>query len=283
MSRIVTRSIYGASLQTTLLCGLPYVLVPNTTLNEKFNVQAGVLPQNGAIPRIRYYAIGEGGHRTLAGADGVPYTSPVPHNGHDAALFKHIPFALRRLDDDFTAVERQRYAMRKIENIAGVDYAAYYLRRIDTDGVTPLMELITVQDGNRNSAPFTPTSANLNPTPLDVPAGGAIITSGDMLAVSAFLDMALTAADVEELINVALIKYENELRAVISEVAVVAAVDQIVTGLGASGTSINYTEAMAATVVTFVAAYHVLPYTQDGLDLSVNLGDTEPLLTVTGP
>lgn len=33
-------------------------------MNEKFNIQAGVIPQNGAIPRVRYFAIGEGGHRT---------------------------------------------------------------------------------------------------------------------------------------------------------------------------------------------------------------------------
>lgn len=281
MSRVVTRSIYGASLQTVLLCGLPYSLTPNTTLNEKFNIQAGVLPQNGAIPRVRYFAIGEGGHRTLAGADGVPYTAPVPHNGYDAALFKHVPFALRKLDDDLTAVERQRYGLRKIEQINGVEYAAYYLRRIDTDGVAPLMEFTTVNNGDKTTSPFTPTSANLNPTPLDVPAGGAIVTSGDYLSASAFLDMALTAQDIEEITNAALIKYENDLRAVISEIAIVAAVDQIVTGLGANGASITYTEALAATVVTFVAAYHVLPYTQDGLDLSVNLGDTEPLLTVS--
>jgi hypothetical protein len=57
-----TRTAWGAYLQTCLLLNLPFSMMTDTTLNEKFNVQAGVAPSAGVIPSQRYYCIGNGGH-----------------------------------------------------------------------------------------------------------------------------------------------------------------------------------------------------------------------------
>ena len=42
--KIITRTIYGSQLQTSKLMGIPHVFAPNTTLNEKFDIQSGVYP-----------------------------------------------------------------------------------------------------------------------------------------------------------------------------------------------------------------------------------------------
>ncbi|MFO5890678.1 hypothetical protein ACLBSJ_33215, partial [Klebsiella pneumoniae] len=36
---IVTRTAYGSYLQTSQYLGIPFKLIPNTTLNEKFSIQ----------------------------------------------------------------------------------------------------------------------------------------------------------------------------------------------------------------------------------------------------
>lgn len=282
--RSITRTLWGARLQTILLCGLPYTNVQNTTLNEKFGVQAGVVPANNAIPRVKYFCIGNGGHRNLTGSDGTPYTSPIQHDPGDAALYRHVPFLLREPDNDLTVSERANYAMRKQIVVSGSNYIAYYLKRLNMTDVVPTINTNTVLDGVTTTTPYVPTSANLNPVPPAIPPTGVITTSGDYLSTSAVLRLDFTAQDVAELVNVAEIMYDNDLRAVISEIGLVAGVDQIVQGIGPGGGQISYSEAIAAQITTFISAYYSVGFSNQGFDFGLELGAIEPLLSVTtGP
>ncbi len=282
--RIITRTIYGSRLQTALLLGLPYTAVPNTTLNEKFAVQSGVAPNNNAVPRVCYFGIGNGGHRNLAGADGIPYTSPIQHDPGDAALYRHLPFLLRDPNNDLDATQRLKYGMRKQIVVGGLNYIAYYLKRLELNNVEPVMMHNTVQEGTTTSVPFVPTSANLNPVPPAIPPTGVVTTNGDYLSTSAVLRLDFSAQDVAELVNVAKLMYDNELLAVISEICLVAAVPQIVTAQGPGNTQFNYTEAIAAQITTHITSHYSVGSTNQGFDFGLELGATEPLLGIaTGP
>ena len=106
-----------------------------------------------------------------------------------------------------------------------------------------------------------------------------ITTTGDYLSTSAILGLDFSAADVAELINVANLLYNNELYAVISEIGLVAGVDRTVTASGPGG-SINYVEALMATITTHITAYNSVSYNNNGFDYDLELGAVEPLVGV---
>lgn len=279
--QIITRTVYGADLQNTLYFKLPYTFKENTTLNEKFGVQAGVVPAVGVIPTVNYYAIGNGGHRNSTGADGQPFTSPIQHSAEDAALYKHLPFIVREVSNDLDVVTRQKYAMRKEILVNGLPYIAYYLKRLDFTGVSTAMTHNTVVDGVTTTVPFVPTGANLNPVAPAIPPTGVVTTNGDFLATSAILRLDFSATDVAELINVATTLFDNELYAVISEIALVSGVDRVVTALDSTGTQFNYNEAIVAQIVTHITRHYSVGSANGGFDFALELGATEPLIGVT--
>ena len=74
----VTRTIYASALQSAQVLGIPYDIVDNTTLNEKFGILDGIHPTEG-YPVMQYLAIGRGGHRNASGADGASLTRLNTH------------------------------------------------------------------------------------------------------------------------------------------------------------------------------------------------------------
>lgn len=282
--RKITRTIYGSKLQTELLLGLPYEHVENTTLNEKFDIQSGVLPNAGQMPKIGWFVIGNGGHRNETGADGFPFSSPIQHEASDAALYKHLPFILREPANDLDTVARGAYGLRRQEVINGQNYIAYYAKKLALNDVQIQMLHNTVTDGVVSSVPFVPTGSNLNPTPPPIPATGVVTTNGDYLSASAILNLSLTREDIAELVEVARIMYDNENYAVISEIGLVAGVPRVVNvpGPGGSG-NISYEEAICAQITSHMTAYYSVGYTNEGFDFALELGATEALIGVSGP
>lgn len=275
--KIITRTVYGAALQTALLFGLPYRPVPNSTLNEKFGVFANMdLPQ-GVIPHVRYFCIGNRGHRVISGADGIPYTSPVNHRASDAALFNHLPFILREVDNDLSIERRTQYGLRRREQINGVDYIAYYLKRLNVAAVAMEMQHTTVVDGNSTTRTFVPNNDNLNPSHPNLPNTGVITTDGNSLTTSAIVPIIISEQDVAELVNVARILYDNEQLAVISEIGLCSGVDRVVSAEGPTG-QFNYNEALGVQIATHITGYYPVGYTSKGFELQVEGGATEPML-----
>lgn len=280
--RTITRTIYGSALQTAMLLKLPYTVVPNTTLNEKFGILANQVPEPGKLPSLAYFCIGNGGHRSITGADGVPYTVPIKHRASDAALFNHLPFVLREVNDDLPPEQRQKYALRREEQHGGRRYYAYYLKRLDLSGVVNEMKHTTVIDGVSQTLPFIPTSANLNPTPPEISPTGINPTEGDYLTTTAVVEIRFTANDVAELVRVAEILYGNELMAVISEIGLCSGLDKVITAQGPGNTTFNFNEAIAVQITNHITAYYSMAYTNNGFDFQIEMGATEPLLGGTG-
>lgn len=276
--RIITRTVYGSLLQTSLLLGLPLSIAPNSTLNEKFDVQSGVSLSPSDVPKVGYYCIGNGGHRVVTGSDGIPYTSPVNHRARDAALFNHLPFVLREVDNDLSIAERARYALRRAETHNGRNYFAYYLKRIDVSNVNSEMNHTVVRDGVAETVPFEPTNDDLNPQQPELPPSGVISTDGSYLSSSAIIPIDFTQRDVEELINVSRVLYDNENRAVISEIGLCTGVDRTVTGSAGGSGSFNYKEAIAVQIASHITGYYPIGFTNRGFDLQIEAGATEPML-----
>ncbi len=276
----ITRTVYGSYLQTCSLLGLPFVVKAHTTLNEKFGIQAGILPDVSDLPKMRYWAIGNGGHRFVQGGNGLTKPEPIQHRATDAACFNHIPFVLREPTADLSVSERAKYALRREETHNGVRYIAYYLKRMDLTGVTPAMEYKTVQDGETVTTPFVPDTSNLNPTPPVLNNQGVNLTTGDYTTTTAKVMLPLTQAEIQEILNVAEILYADDGYAIISEIAACSAVDKIVQSPGPGSTTITFNDALAVQVNSHINTNFPLKFANNGIDILLDVGATEPLFSL---
>ena len=276
----IVRTVYSAYLQSVLLLRLPFVAKPSTTLNEKFNIQSGILPTATEYPAMRYYAIGNGGHKMSVGAGGIPKPEVVQHEATDAALYNHLPFVLREDNNDLDVVARAKYGLRRIEIHDGKSYVAYYLKRMDLASTVAGMEYITVTQGTSTVAPFTPDSSNLNPNPSPLSPTGVNIISGDYVSATAKIGLVLTVDDVAELLNVSKIIYNDDSYAIISEIALCSGVDKNVLSPAIGNATINFNEVIAVQIVSHVNAFFPLKYSNNGVETLLDVGATSPLYSL---
>jgi hypothetical protein len=272
----VIRTVYGTALQTAQLLGIPYSILPNTTLNERFNVQASAILPDGQYPRLQYYSIGTGGMKVVSGINNRIKTEQVQHRSTDAACYDPFPFILREVNNDLMPSERLKYALRVQEVINGVTYIAYYLKRIDMAQVGINLESRNITNGFATTAVFSPTSANLVPTPPSIQNSGANVILSDYVSCSALVDFVLTPQECEELIDAAVIKYGNEDYATISEIALCSGFDKVVQLADNS----NFKEAIGVQVVSHINTFHSVPNTQDGIYGTYDIGVNDPLFNL---
>lgn len=276
----ITRTIYGSLLQTVKLLGLPFSKKTNSTLNEKFGIQADAVPSISDMPNVQYYVIGNGGHRMSVGTDGIAKPEPIQHRATDAALFHHLPFVLREPQNDLAAADRANYGLRREETWNGLRYIAYYLKRIPLSTVVADMEYKSVQDGNTITSPFAPDSSNLNPTPPALSPSGVNVVTGDYTTATAKVSLALTAADVTELLNVAKVIYDDEDYAIISEIGLVSGVDKVITTTGVGAATISFNEVICAQVVSHINTFFPLRFSSNGTEILLDVGSTEPMYSL---
>jgi hypothetical protein len=275
---LVTRTLASSYLQTCLLMNANFVLTPETTLNELYAIQNGVAPIS--TPTLGYFAIGNGGHKITVGANGIPLTLPVQHAATDAALYNGLPFILRPINNDIDTASQANYALRRIETHGGNQYIAYYLKRLPVAGIAPTMQSINTVNGVSTAAIYTPTSANLNPTPPALNSAGVNLVSGNYVAASANMNIALSANDVAELLNVATVLYGDPAYAIISEVALCSGLDKVVQSATYGNATIPFKEAIAVQVISFINTYFALSFNSTGLDILLDCGSSEPLFSL---
>ena len=276
--RIITRTINGSRILAGLQQGKEYSHVPFTTLNEALGVSAAVMPLDGDTPRVRYYAIGINGHVNRVGSDGGHYTQARQKGPEEFGLYNQIPFVLRSPTEDLTQAGRAPYALRKIIEINGERYVAYYLKRIPISNEAVKMLHNTVVDGVTTTVPYVPTNANLHPVPKDPASVNVISTNGTYLSTSAMMTLEFSAKDVEELLEVAKIMFGSEERALISEIALVAGSDRTlqVTDPGQAPFAMN--EVVQAQISTNITGLWPVAFTSEGFTYDLDLGGTEPMV-----
>jgi hypothetical protein len=275
----IVRSGYGALFQDCLLLDKPTTLLENSTLNQKFNIQANVSIAEDEKRAMKYVTVGNGGHRMETGANGISLPKSQIHRARDAALFNHIPFVLRRPDQDLSVTERAKYRLRRIEVHDGSPYVAYYARLLDTSQTVPTLELRTVTNGVTTSTPFIPQLSDLSPTPVPVTPGQVLTTDGTYLAATAKVPFTMSLSDINEFLNSCRIIYGDDNYAIVSEIALCSGADRAVTG-DFNGVSLGYTEAIGCQIATFISTFFALKFTNSDLQMLLDVGSSEPLLTV---
>lgn len=275
----IVRSVYGAALQTAQNVGLPHVYLPHSTLNERFNINASMMPADTDLPHIRYACIGNGGHKVVIGSNNISLNKPIQHLPRHSGLYNHLPFVLRPLTNDLTPQQRAKYRLRNVVTIGGVAYSAYWLKALDLTGSVVESDYYTVNNGITTSTTFAPNSNDLNPTAPDLSSTGVVSTSGDYIAASTKVPFELNASDILELGNVANIMYGDKDYAIISEIGLCSGIDKVVTG-DFNGVQASYTEAIGVQISNFVCTYLPTQYLDNDLSLEFDVGSVEPMLTL---
>lgn len=272
------RTVAGMHLNNYKALGLPYKPQPNTTINQKFDVANDIQLRPGEYPVIGYLAIGCAGATFSTRSNNRPLTTQLPHSPEDNGMFEYIPFCARRLDDDLTPEEREKYRMRVVaNNDAGEPYVFYYLLKMKTDTVLPAVHIRTVVDGKTSTKTYEPTVETLTPIPRPPSNIENNNPKNDCFIATAPIEVILGPQDIAELLNVFTILDGDPYSAYITEIGVVTGVDRKVTSPG-TGMSGSYTEVICAELNAYLFDVKHLNETSTRIHWTIDVGSSEPIL-----
>ena len=275
----ICRTALGIAIQASKLLKRPYSYARYTTLNEYYDINANAHLDLAESPDVKYFSIGRGGHRAHVDDTNTPVMDPISHEATHTGPYQGVPLVLRQLNDDLNAEYRARYALRRKETHNGVEYWAYYLKRLPEVNIPPEVIHDNTKDDITTSKVFVYTNDDLHPTPADLPAEGVVVTSSDIIRISSRVEISLTAFDVAEFYKVNKILFGSEQRSILSEILICAGVDKDVKIETSDSASVNFKEAVGVQVVTFVSTFVNLIDFNQGFRLAFELGAGEPLLT----
>lgn len=271
------KTIWGIALEASRRPGNVFTPIAYSTLNEYFSVEANAeLPANSQ-PEVQYFAIGRGGHKNVVGGSGESLSDNLQHRIDNACLFEHLPHIMRPVDDDLSAVERGRFRMRKMVSYDGISYFAYYLRKIEFVQAESVIVQTTISNGNVTVGSYVPSINQLNPQAVSMENGVVNTATGEHLGSATPFVIELTTEDIAEIMSCVSIIYGDDRYGVISEMGIVSGIDSIVTStLG--GSTVTYTEALAAQVFNFIGTDFSLSAQSSGQTFNYSLGSTLPWL-----
>lgn len=278
------RSLQGALIQVQQLLNKPAQPLLNTTLNQLLDIQHPSTLTDTDVPVTKYWCIGVGNLEVSTiptGGSSQQTRVSTRHKRHrprDTALYDMVPFVVRRLDNDLAAIDRAKYRLRKLITVAGVVYAAYYLKTFDISTTVPTLELMTVSAGTTTTTAFTPAASDLSPTPPVLDSQGNVLGTGDYVRVTAKISLNFDATDVTEYLNAYNILYGDISTSDINEIGICSGVDRNVQGSFNGGVTAGYTECLAARIMHFINCYRPVKDNTAGGPWNIDLGATEPML-----
>ena len=266
------RTIYGTALSLAMITGKPYRANPETTLNIKFNIKPDILHIAGVYPTINYLSIGIGGNEQFVIDSGYSFSR---HTAVDRELFTHIPFIMRLANEehDLSEEERLLYKFRVVKNYNGLNYACYYLRKInDIIYTDDIYKVQTAEDSDVGTGYLskynTVNSRVISPTPIDRTNIDLSATSAAYVCKIVKLPFVLSPLDMLELQNVLSIIYPNENHH-ITEIGVCSGVD-------APGDEPAIVQVCYFAAVDIDLAVELA--TNEGVYRNLELGGLEPLI-----
>lgn len=273
----VVRTIYASHLSNCMMLRRPFSILPNSTLNQKFNLFKDELPAINEYPVLGYLGIGNKGATYEMTDTGFVLTNPVRHLARDASLYNFIPFLVRDINNDISSTERLKYRLRVPIPVNGTTYVAYFLRALSISDLVPSVELRNVDGENITTNSFTPTQSDLAPKPPVINNSELNTANGDYLVSTSKISFVLNRNDVQEIMDACAILFGDPRYAVINEITMVSGIDKILQGTFGATVS-NYTEVIAAQCATFIAQYHALTANTTKVELELDVGSVEPLL-----
>ena len=278
----ICRTALGIAIQASKLLGRPYQYLKYTTLNEYYDILPDAHLDITTIPDLKYWAIGRGGHKTHLDNSDTPVFDPINHETTNTGPFKGVPFILRQLNDDLTAEQRANYALRRKENHNGIDYWAYYLKRLPVVNEPPEIIHDNTVDEITTSRTFQYTNDDLHPTPPTLPNQGVVVSSADIIRISSVVQVSFNEWDIREYMKVCKILYGSEQQSLISEILICSGVDRDVRVPTTGDASVPFREAIGVQVMTFVSIVILVANTNKQWVHEFELGEGEPLLTKGG-
>lgn len=278
---LYTRSYTGLSLQLAHYFGIPLPILPHSTLNEKFNISASASLGTNELPRVAYFAIGNGGHASKSGLNSFPLLENKIHKSRDTGMFNQLPFVLRPVGNDLDDNQRTEYALRRVEEHNGQTYIAYYLKRLDRSALQIKTHNRAI-DANQQTviSNFEPVSDDLSPVPEDLVNSGVNSVKGKYIGSTVNLTIPFTAFDSDELLNAVMIIYGSEYYAIISETALVSGVDRTVSSNDGQAGTISFNECVCAQIVNHIPVLQPVFSQRQGFDITAEVGGIEPLLNL---
>lgn len=275
----LVRTAVNALVQTSIYLNKQHVILPYSSLNQLHSILPNEVFNEGEAPSLRYIAIGNKGHRSEAGVDGITITKAIPHQTTDTGLYNQIPFVIRLPEDDLSSPERARYRHRKIISVNNITYVAYYLRVLDFQNTQPKLELRVTENGDTSATEFEFRQNNMRPSIPIIGSNQTLVTSGESIAATAKVPFVMSANDAEELRNVARIMYGSEAYSIVSELATVTGIDRPTTA-DMNGTPIHYHEAVGAQIASFISTFYPFDILRNGADVDLDIGNVEALLSL---
>ena len=273
------RTIYGSvdHVAALLGCPVPETYQKVTTLNTELGFERDAMTNPGEKRLLRGFVMGIGAHSYTTGVENIPLPTTKSHTARDAGLFRLIPLALREVGSDLSENMRRRYAGRKIINIRGTDYIAYYVYRVDATSASIVTDERTIQDGRiTEQVPFTPTASYRQPTPVENDPQVVNLLTGKVLSAYATVMISMDSAAVAELLNAAVVMYGSEDYAYVSEIGLVIGSDREVNSPNGAGTLL-FNELIAANIFAHIPTMLNMRERSSGMSLSYNIGAPEPL------
>lgn len=299
--KVVTRTVIGGQVLTNISLKQAHNVLEHSTIQELVSDSVAVPYQPESktagsqetepydpvkdLPRLHlgYVCIGINGHRNIKDSNMVDVTLPVEHKPTDTGLYRIIPFVIKPLTSDLSDSERARYRLRKILRIEGEMYAAYYLKKLETQNTEPTLILNTVDKGDITSTVWVPTINNLRPTQPDI----GYRNDGSFMTVVANLNFTFSEQDVEWYFEAMELLFGHRHYA-ITELGFCTGADKAIvseyprTGAQSPSTAIrnrNLTECVA-TQVAYFANIDLKPSVfNKGFTLTFDSGITEPLFS----
>lgn len=270
---LVTKTIYYDDMILAHFRGKSFEPLPNTTLNEKFNINKDITSEI-ENPTLKYFAIGNGNAKVIDSEESLS----LYHGNHsviDGALFNHIPFVVRRLDLDLTTEEKRNYRLRKVISIENINYVAYYLKVIPDDSVRNQLLKITTDDSSlpkietfntNNSSILNPVSGSTSRLVSEF--GTEYITNSDQI------DIELTINELRDIKNGLAILGYNDDDSIINEIALCSGTD--IVNMSDFSTEVAYSQVMFFVDTDFDLQL-MLAANEEGLFRQVEVGGMNAL------
>jgi hypothetical protein len=207
-------TIWEKELTLAMKAQAPYKAHSTAMLNakEKFRVYPGIVEVPGGYPaQFKYFAIGVGGEELLTDNSGYSYNI---HKPIDAALFEHVPFVMRTVDNDIPDNEKVNYRFRIKEVYNGVEYICYYLKVIPYVNIpSNIFKITTSQIDNMGTGELSYFDVNvdtfLNPIPTKRTLDPLDNTNATYVCKVAKISLDFSAQELIELKNVLSTIYPN--------------------------------------------------------------------------
>ena len=209
-----------------------YRLLPDTTINSKYNNYHNLIPEEMPVPKIMYFGLGINGFYNV---DDGNMSAPYHPAADELDLYEPIPLRCVPVNNDLSHAERSLYRMRVEKTFNGERYYCYYLKKITL--IDNEVQLTRTNPIKKTEEPFELDPSNLTPVPTIPTTSGEV--EGTITQVNASLSLGINwvGSEVLEAINVI---YGGDMRrAKISEIGIYSGVDYDVTGYNAVNTEIT--------------------------------------------